>query len=279
LPTGDGTVAGEFLVSTDGLTVTDTITGLVWQRGGKGARAGCGGKDNLSCTWAEAKAYCASLTLAGASDWGLPTLPELETIVDFTKPGPSIDRAAFPDTPPDRVWASFLSGRDRAWLVDFIDGASYPDSRREGYLVRCVRSRTCNAGPRFVVLPGGLVRDTRTSLTWQQRASIASLAWTDAKDYCASAGSGFRLPTVKELELLVDFTRGVGPSPRPMLDQTAFPGASAEAFWTSSDLGPNFWSSSPYAASSGEVWWVSFGGGGSGSEDLDHGFNWARCVR
>jgi hypothetical protein len=70
LPAGAGTNAGQFLISADGLTVTDTITGLRWQRDGAGTRAGCkldGSKP--ICAWTEAKDDCASLTLGGVSGW------------------------------------------------------------------------------------------------------------------------------------------------------------------------------------------------------------------
>ena len=97
LPTGDTTNydqsgTSQYVVSADGLTVTDTITGLVWQRDGSDTRAGCiTDGSNLTCTWTEAKAYCASLALGGVSDWRLPGMKELLTIVDFTNTSASID--------------------------------------------------------------------------------------------------------------------------------------------------------------------------------------------
>ncbi|MGB8297301.1 MAG: DUF1566 domain-containing protein, partial [Polyangia bacterium] len=82
LPSGDGANSGQYAVSADGLTVTDTITGLVWQRDGSGTRAVCAA--GTTCTWAEAKVYCAALVLGGVSGWRLPGVMELSTIVDFT---------------------------------------------------------------------------------------------------------------------------------------------------------------------------------------------------
>ena len=110
LKAGDGVNSGEFVVGADGLTVTDTITGLVWQRDGSGARSGCGGSGNLTCTSAEAKAYCASLTLSGQSVWRLPGVMELVTLVDFTAENPTIDQTVFPNTPSDyfSAWLRLL---------------------------------------------------------------------------------------------------------------------------------------------------------------------------
>jgi len=118
LASGDGTNSGEFVVSADGLTVTDTITGLVWQRDGWGTRAGCsGGADglgsgNLTCSWSEAQSYCASLTLGGVSGWRLPGRNELSTLVDFTETNPCIDQTAFPNAPSDWFQTSSSNARE-----------------------------------------------------------------------------------------------------------------------------------------------------------------------
>jgi hypothetical protein len=127
------------------LTVTDTITGLVWQRDGSGTRAGCsggvdGGTDGTTCTLAEAKAYCSALALGGVSGWRLPARGELLTIVDFTQYGPSINATAFPNTPSGRFWTSSPhTTPGLAWWVTFQDGK--PDFDSVGLVdrVRCVR--------------------------------------------------------------------------------------------------------------------------------------------
>jgi hypothetical protein len=152
LPTGDGTNSGEFTVSEDGLTVTDTITGLTWQRDSSGTRDRCsgdvtafdGGSGGLTCTWAEAKAYCAALTLGGVTGWRLPARHELRTIVDFTRTDPSIDPTAFPNTPAGYFWTSSpyagLSGpAGNAWFVAFTYGYSGNSGANDTSRVRCVR--------------------------------------------------------------------------------------------------------------------------------------------
>jgi hypothetical protein len=145
LPAGDGTDPGEFTVSTDGLTVTDTITGLVWQRDGSGTRSGCSGSGNLTCMLAEAKAYCAGLVLGGLSGWRLSARHELLTIVDFDFVGgignPSIDPTAFPNTPAETFWTSSPYGNssDYAWYVYFWEGNPGYLGGDNGLRVRCVR--------------------------------------------------------------------------------------------------------------------------------------------
>jgi hypothetical protein len=142
LPAGDGSNPGEFTVSADGLTVTDTITGLMWQRDSSGTRTGCTGSGNVTCTWAEATAYCAGLTLGGASGWRLPAVMELSTIVDFTVTSVAlINQTVFPNTSTANFWASspYVGASNRAWFVSFYIG--YEDTSAEGtyFSVRCVR--------------------------------------------------------------------------------------------------------------------------------------------
>ncbi len=139
LQAGDGSGSGQYVVRSDGVTVTDTIAGLLWQRSGSGTRAGCA--KSTSCTWAEAKAYCAGLVLGALSGWRLPTPMELLTLVDFTRVNPAIDATTFPSTPADSFWTSLPSARsaDSAWYVSFTDGFLWDGDVAAVMRVRCVR--------------------------------------------------------------------------------------------------------------------------------------------
>jgi hypothetical protein len=263
LPSADGANPGELVVSADGLTVTDTTTGLLWQRDGSGPHAGCSDSEG-SCTWAEAKAYCAALTLGGVSGWRLPGVMELLTIVDVTTAWPSINPTAFPNTPADSFWTSSpdTGSSGDAWCVDFNKGHSLSsDESGNCGRVRCVRGSRCYPTNRFVVPDSGLVRDTLTHLVWQQQASTTDMAWADVQSYCPS---GFRLPTMKELMSIVDLTVASG----PRINQAAFPNTQPENFWTSS------WS----ADIPSWAWAVMFSSGYSHEIAMDH-HSWVRCVR
>ena len=121
---------------------------------------------------------------------------------------------------------------------------------------------------RFVVnAAAGTVLDTTTTLTWQ-RAVSGTYDWAQATAYCQGLNlggfsTGWRLPTKKELETLVDF-RAVNPS----IDVTAFPSTPAAAFWTST----------LFAGSLSRAWYVSFDTGSSGSFDVPAAYG-VRCVR
>jgi uncharacterized protein DUF1566 len=79
-------------------TVTDKITGLMWQQA----------VPTAIYTWTDANAYCPTLNLAGHSDWRLPTVIELISIVnpDIPNPGPTIVETFFPATPSATFWTS-----------------------------------------------------------------------------------------------------------------------------------------------------------------------------
>ncbi len=267
LPAGDGTNTAELTVSSDGLTVTDTITGLVWQRDGSGARSNCA--SNPECTWAEATAYCASLSLGGVTGWRLPAVMELTTILDLVvTSGATIDPTAFPSTPTDyKFWTSspYSYSSGYAWAGDFSYGDLTDTPESTTLRVRCVSGSRCYPTSRFVALAGNLVQDTLTGLAWQQQPSTTAMTWADAGTYCASAGSGFRLPTVKELSSIVDFTVA---SPGPAINPTAFPNTANAGFWTSS----------PWNGSAGYVWDVSFYDG-SAETDREGDVQNVRCVR
>ena len=85
----------------------------------------------------------------GLDGWRLPAPEELSRI--RYAPGglfgggsgrhyciPSIDQAAFPDTPAELFWTSCLGPDDTAWYVGFDDGRSHRDARSDELWVRCV---------------------------------------------------------------------------------------------------------------------------------------------
>jgi hypothetical protein len=113
-------------------TVTDKVTGLMWQQAVAAT----------SYTWADAVAYCPTLTLAGHSDWRLPSRIELLSLVDVGQFSPSINGTYFPSTPATPFWSSSrLAGSSSfAWGVLFGNGgAGYGVGVSDSHRVRCVR--------------------------------------------------------------------------------------------------------------------------------------------
>lgn len=78
---------------------------------------------------------------AGRSDWRVPTLAELEYLVDTSAGGAKIDASAFPETPHTRFWTANSSNNQYAWAVNFDTGDSMEYTEKtDEYAVRCVRA-------------------------------------------------------------------------------------------------------------------------------------------
>jgi hypothetical protein len=82
-------------------------------------------------------------------------------------------------------------------------------------------------------IANGTVYDSKTKLTWQQTVSTTTYSGGGAVTYCAGlgaqlGGSGWRLPTIKELVSIVDYSRSA-----PAIDPTAFPSTPSGRFWSS----------------------------------------------
>jgi Protein of unknown function (DUF1566) len=235
-------------------TVTDSVTGLMWQQTVPAA----------TYTWAAAVAYCPTLTLASQDDWRLPSVIELVSIVDMGQFNPAIN-AIFPATPATSFWSSSPSF-GFAWTVHFLIGAVDRLSMSGLIDVRCVRSSASAPAGRYTTA-SGTVYDTKTKLTWQQSDPSASYAWADAKTYCQNLGLGgadWRLPTMKELLTIVDYSRS-----NPSIDPTFSPPALSNAL---------FWSSTPSANAPSFAMVVNFLSGVTLGQFTPDMYN-VRCVR
>jgi hypothetical protein len=240
-----------FTTNGDG-TVTDNVTGLIWQ----------GTVDPGSFTQAQAATYCAGL--GGA--WRLPTRIELVSLVDFTVayPGVMIDHTHFPNTPSKTFWTSSTTAGapSYGWIVGFDSGVASYDAVEGTHGVRCVRSAPKCYPTRYQVQPGALVLDRATGLTWQQTVPASSYTWGAATAYCAGLGAGWRTPSLNELQTIVDDTMI-----NPATDGTAFPDTPSTYFWTSSASG-----------AAGGAWYVYFQSGVTGINDATLTYS-VRCVR
>jgi len=130
---------GRYVDNGDG-TVSDTCTGLMWQKdtpdlSGNGT---AGNEDRL--TWQGALKYCDGLSLGGHDDWRLPSIRELLSIVDYSRSDPAIDPIL--GAVRGSYWSSstYAAGPKRAWNVPFWFGGG-DDVSEKSYLfhVRAVR--------------------------------------------------------------------------------------------------------------------------------------------
>jgi len=88
--------------------------------------------------------YCESLALGDQSDWRLPNVRELESIVALDWHNPAINNTTFPGCRPSNYWSSstYQPTPTNAWMVDFTDGyvSLYSKVNNvDSHCVRCVR--------------------------------------------------------------------------------------------------------------------------------------------
>ncbi len=130
-----------FTPSADGLEITDKKTGLIWRRCAEGMTW-----KGRSCT-GEAGYYsqseAAARAKAAGSDWRLPDLKELSSIVILrdAEPGKApVDPVAFPATPLARFWTSAPVGPGYFTYVSFTDGSAGESPRNSPGAVRLVKA-------------------------------------------------------------------------------------------------------------------------------------------
>jgi Protein of unknown function (DUF1566) len=136
-------VAG-YVAHGDG-TVTDTNARLMWMQCADGQEGPLCEGQVLQYPWEMAKRLPDHLNLrggfAGYSDWRLPTLQELQSLVR-TDERPTICGEAFPNAPASLFWSSTLvkEGAREACNVYFGSGSHGTNDRDNAYCVRLVRT-------------------------------------------------------------------------------------------------------------------------------------------
>lgn len=138
-----------YSVNNDG-TVTDNVTGLMWMqcsegqvwesRGGEGNCTG----EAIEYKWDAALRIADSKTFAGNSDWRLPDIKELISLVAEDRYDPAINNSVFPVTPSISFWSGspYSLVSERSWLIDFTSGGrgfGVRDYRRGVRLVRSAK--------------------------------------------------------------------------------------------------------------------------------------------
>ena len=129
-------------------TVNDTQTGMLWQR----YSLGVFGYQPCASTvqrynWRNAVQAARAANTAGGMygycDWRLPTLAEMQTLLQPQPAPPMIDSPVFPATASALYWTSTEQpGRlDAAWGLDFANGRDSLGCKKRQGGVRLVRGR------------------------------------------------------------------------------------------------------------------------------------------
>jgi arylsulfatase A-like enzyme len=214
-------------------TVSDNVTGLMWTQDPGDKK-----------TFAQAVAGATACNIGGYSDWRLPTIKELYSLIqlngidpdpmsrDESGLKPFIDNTVFKFTygkeaDGDRIIDSqfatstkyvstTMGGNETLFGVNFADGRikGYPIQARgseKRFYVLYVRGNTEYGQNKFKDHGDGTVTDEATGLTWMQADSGQGMDWPTALEYAEGmefAGhTDWRLPNAKELQSIIDYTR------------------------------------------------------------------------
>ncbi len=232
-----------FTLNGDG-TVTDTITGLMWQQ-----------TDGGEMTYEAAINYCDTLSLGGFSDWRLPDPSEAFSILNHQKVNPALDTLIFTRTQAEYWWTSERQANDttRVWETNSGGGiGSHPKSETisaggtKRFHIRAVRDVVVPPVilARFTDNGDGMIMDNITGLTWQQIFFNDTLTWEQSLTYADTLSlngyNDWRLPNIKELQSISDVSQ-INPS----IDVIYFNNAGNKVFWSSTTL-PNITNKSWY---------------------------------
>jgi len=290
-----------FTDNNDG-TMTDNLTGLMWTKNANLP----GGKT----TWWMALDYCNNLTLGDYSDWRLPNVNELESLVNANEQNSAtwLNAQGFTNVQASPYWSSTTHARytNGPWVIYIWAGyVSYGGSGSYCYVwpVRCGENISAPAqiwktgqttdgylergvawpSPRFADHGNGTVTDNLTGLMWTKDANLPNgyMYRQQALNYVAGMNSGaypnygyydWRLPNRKELFSLIDHSR-YGPA---LPADHPFTNVQMHDDF---DSNPYYWSSTTIACSPGSPWVVSMWSGLLSYDNVSSGSYYVWPVR
>jgi hypothetical protein len=248
-------------------TITDTVTGLMWQQ-----------VDGGEMTIENAYIYADNLVLGGYSDWRLPTPKESFSILIHQNNNPAMNTTFFTASTAEYWWTNTYQTGDntKIWCTNAGGGiGNHPKSETisaggiKKFHVRVVRniSVPTTIANHFTDNGNGTITDNLTQLIWQKAPNTAVLTWENALAYAENlslaSATDWRLPNIKELQSLNDES-----VTNPSANTTFFPTIGVHNYWSSTSL-PNQTTKSWY-------WNTQFG---ITTYDTKTNSNYVLCVR
>jgi len=241
------------------MIVADKASALSWQ------------DDNLTnpsmANWTMADTACTN-TYGGYTDWRLPTLSELGTVIDFGR----YNTAFFPSFASVQAgsdyWSSTKdSGATDAYTIHSYGGAMYATLLTNNAYGMCTRGETVTS-QYFRDDTTQIVIDLSSGLVWadDNASKDTNLTWAEAINYCENnmtlgGYTDWRVPNINELKSLIETNSTIVlPSEFQNISPT------------------NYWSSTPMASTTYYLWVVSFDSGIAEGLSYDQTTT-TRCVR
>ena len=137
------TPSTEFIMHGDG-TLTHVRTGLMWKQCLEGQSGfDCIGEYSL-LNGSEALSYAESHQFSGYTDWRLPNIKELASIVESACYSPALNLSVFRNAPGTTLWSSSPNANREtdAWKLNFYAGHDTRDGQNDKdltYAIRLVR--------------------------------------------------------------------------------------------------------------------------------------------
>jgi hypothetical protein len=120
--------------------MTDNLTGLMWAKNGN--------RTGGTMDWYSALDYCNNLNLAGYSDWRLPNVNELESLVNANEANSAtwLNAQGFTNVQPESYCSSTTGDffQAKAWVVS-MGGGSVDQGGSFSYYVWPVRGGQCGS--------------------------------------------------------------------------------------------------------------------------------------
>lgn len=211
-------------------TVSDNITGLMWA------------KDmGVKITYDEAFSKAENSSLGNHTDWRVPTIKELYSLILFTGRvqgenaidmfintnyfNQPIGDVSIGEREIDaQTWSSTqyvgqtMNANETVFGVNFVDGRikGYPkikpnSGKPNKMYMRMVRGNPKYGKNNFLDNGDGTISDLATGLMWQKTDDGIARNWRQALQYSENlelaSHTDWRLPNAKELQSIVDYTR------------------------------------------------------------------------
>lgn len=266
--------------------VQDTLTGIMWEvKTDSGLRARDLRYTNYSPQYdpfgqygshTDATGYVADVNasnLCGFHDWGLAHTAKIQTILSYGVTGATaarVDTGYFPGTQADWYWNASPNhaAKNTAFAVNFADGSVNNDADRSTLrYAQVIRNAKQVVGPngQYEISPDGTeAKDTSVTAVLVWRRCVEGMAWDGntctgtpltltheealqyAAQQAAATGVAWRVPSVKELNWIVDREE-----PAPPIKHFVFPNTPGRPTWTSS----------PEVRRPGQAWAIDFSAG------------------
>ena len=241
-------------------TVTDYVTGFMWSQSADINGDGVIDADD-ELTYYDALEAAGSLNLAGYTDWRIPSIKELYSLMMFYGLDPSgyegssdnlvpfintdyFDFGYGDESAGDRIIdaqfvttsiyeGTVMGGQTAMFGLNLADGRikGYPvdptpmEPNGKGFYVYYVRGNTNYGINNFLDNGDGTITDNATGLQWTQNDSGEGLNWEDALAWVQQKNDEYylgyndwRLPNIKELQSIIDYSRCPQTTNSPAID-------------------------------------------------------------